>query len=337
MQGRLPPGDDFGSWMRGIVALTRQPPDPSAVRDAIRSALDDARARGTGLFGDVSNTLVTVAPLDESGLAAHVFHELIGFNAPDPEGQVREARARLDRLGVASGDVRVSLAPHAPYSVAPRLFAAIRQDLDRHPGARSSVHIGESHHEVEFLLTGQGGIRGALEAIGAWSPDWQTPACAPVVYMDQVGFVDARVLVVHGVQLTDAELQRLAEAGAVLVTCPRSNRWTGAGAPPIDRFYRSRVRVAIGTDSLASVDDLDMFAEMAAVRALAPAVPASRILESATRIGAEALGFGNELGTIEPGKRAALLAVRIPRAVQDVEEYLLSGIDASDIRWLSAA
>ena len=75
------------------------------------------------------------------------------------------------------------------------------------------------------------------------------------------------------------------------MTCPRSNRWTGAGVPPIDRFYASGVRVAIGTDSLASVEDLNLFAEMAEVRRLAPAVPAARILESATLAGAEALGF----------------------------------------------
>jgi imidazolonepropionase-like amidohydrolase len=79
---------------------------------------------------------------------------------------------------------------------------------------------------------------------------------------------------------------------------------------------------------------LSVFAELAWVRGLAPDIPASRILESATRIGADALGFGDELGTIEPGKRAELLAVRIPAHVQDVEEYLLTGIAPADIQWL---
>jgi 5-methylthioadenosine/S-adenosylhomocysteine deaminase len=76
-----------------------------------------------------------------------------------------------------------------------------------------------------------------------------------------------------------------------------------------------------------------MFAELAAARALS-SVPAATLLESATRRGAEALGFGQDLGTIEPGKRAELLAVSIPAHVQDVEEYLLSGIPSSDIRRL---
>jgi 5-methylthioadenosine/S-adenosylhomocysteine deaminase len=100
------------------------------------------------------------------------------------------------------------------------------------------------------------------------------------------------------------------------------------------RFYASGVRVAVGTDSLASVEDLNLFAELAEVRRLAPAVPAGRLLESATLAGAQALGFQSELGSIEPGQRAQLLAVRLRGDVQDVEEYLLGGIEPGDVRWL---
>jgi 5-methylthioadenosine/S-adenosylhomocysteine deaminase len=92
--------------------------------------------------------------------------------------------------------------------------------------------------------------------------------------------------------------------------------------------------VAVGTDSLASVEDLNLFAELAYMRKLAPGVAASRLLESATLAGAQALGFAGEFGTIEPGKRAELIAVTIPRGVEDVEEYLLSGLQPDAITWL---
>ena len=70
------------------------------------------------------------------------------------------------------------------------------------------------------------------------------------------------------------ELERVAAKGATLVTCPRGNERTGAGTPPIAEFFESGVRLAVGTDSLASVPDLNVFAELAEMRRLAPAVPA---------------------------------------------------------------
>jgi cytosine/adenosine deaminase-related metal-dependent hydrolase len=136
--------------------------------------------------------------------------------------------------------------------------------------------------------------------------------------------------VVHGVHLSDAALRRLRDAGAVIVTCPRSNLWVGSGPSPISRFYRAGLSVAIGTDSLASADSLSLFDELAAARSAAPDIPARRLLDSATRVGAEALGFGTEFGTLEAGKRAALVAVEIP-AGEDVEEYLVSGVPASRV------
>ena len=198
------------------------------------------------------------------------------------------------------------------------------------------MHLGESAEEIEFLRNGTGEWRALLESLGVWNPSWTPPACGPVEYLDRQGLVNDRLLAVHGVRFDDDDLTRLRGAGATIVTCPRSNRWTGAGEPPVGRFYASGVRVAIGTDSLASVEDLNLFHEVAEVRRLAPSVPASRILESATRAGAQALGFADELGTIAPGKRAELITVRLPDTVADVEAYLVSGIEPGAISWLSA-
>lgn len=96
------------------------------------------------------------------------------------------------------------------------------------------------------------------------------------------------------------------------------------------------VKVAFGTDSLASVADLNLFTELREARRIAPRVPARRLLESATLTGARALGFGERFGSIEPGKRASLIAVRVPAGVDDVEEYLVGGIEPDAIRWLDA-
>jgi cytosine/adenosine deaminase-related metal-dependent hydrolase len=106
--------------------------------------------------------------------------------------------------------------------------------------------------------------------------------------------------------------------------------------PPVSHFYASGVPVAIGTDSLASVGSLHLFDELAALRRIAPEVSAASLLESATRVGAEALGHGGRYGTIAPGKRPALLEVRLPEGLGDVEEYLVGGIAPDRVRWIGS-
>jgi cytosine/adenosine deaminase-related metal-dependent hydrolase len=335
LRDEVPPASRFGDWIRGVIASRRARPDPRApeILAAIDRALVEAIGCGTAIVGDISNTLVSFAPLAASPLAGVVFYELIRFDASDPQGIVEQACRECDALEPTER-VRVSLAAHAPYSVAPLLFRAIRHAVDREPFAPCRVHLSESVEEVEFIRTGTGPWRALLEELGSWDPAWRPPGGSPVDYLDDNGFLDARVLAVHGVQMSTADLGRLAARGSTLVTCPRSNGHTGAGAPPIEDFYRSGVRVAIGTDSLASAPDLNVFAELATIRALAPSVPAASLLDSATRQGARALGFDGDYGTIEPGKCARLIAVDVPPRTEDVEECLVSGISPAQIRWV---
>jgi aminodeoxyfutalosine deaminase len=336
LHGRVPPSTSFNDWVMALMALRRDHPDPTApaIIEAARHAIARARASGTGLFGDVSNTLVTVPLLRDAGMAAHVFYELIGFSHPDPVGRVREARAAADAAAIDAVSVRVSLAPHAPYSVSSALFMAIRADVDAHPDSVTTVHLGESAAEVELLRQGSGPARVMLERLGVWSNEWQIPGVSPTEYVAALGFLGADSLVVHGVQFTREDLARVKTAGSPLVSCPRSNTYVGVGAPPLESFYAAGVPVAFGTDSLASVADLNMFAELAEARRLAPTVSARELLRSATLTGAQALRYDDDYGSIAAGKRAALIAVRVPPDVVDVEEYLVAGIEPDAIVWL---
>ncbi len=331
MHNQVPPSGSMPAWVARLMSLRRtvssEPPAP--ILDAVR----DVRAAGTSLVGDVTNTLAAYDVLADSDLGAAIFRELLGFNVPNPHQTVAAARAQLEAL-VPIAWLRPSIVPHAPYSVSPALFEAIARAAGDMP---VSVHLGESQEEIRFLQDGTGAWRELLGELGVWNDEWRPPACGPVEYLDRLGLVSGRLLAVHCTQLTDGELATLARAGSTIVTCPRSNRWTGAGTPPIERFYAAGARVAIGTDSLASVEDLNMFAELAEVRRVARSVPAARIVASATVHGAGALGFGDEFGTIERGKRADLIAVRIPSRVEDVEEYLVSGIEPDVITWLDTA
>jgi aminodeoxyfutalosine deaminase len=339
LHGRISPASSFLGWVRPMLAARRERAgmDDQAVLSAAADAIRRARLTGTALVGDVSNTLAVVPLLRDAGMPACVFHELIGFRGVDADEQVAAARHAIDSLS-SGDDVRLSLAPHAPYSVSPALFSAIRRNLDEDDTRLvSTVHLGESPEEVELLKKGTGPWRALLEEIGVWNETWQVPACSAVEYLSDLGFLQNSVLAVHGVQLEGSDLSRLRTLGVTVVSCPRSNRYVGVGSPPLEAFYAMDLDVALGTDSLASVEDLDMFNELAEARRIAPRVPAHALLQSATLTGATALGFADDYGSIEPGKRAALIAVRVPEGVNDVEEYLVSGTEPVRLSWLADA
>ena len=334
LRGRVPPASRFTDWVKTLFAIRGRPDGSMSAEQTavIHEAIAELQRAGTAAVGDISNSLASVGPLSQAGVGGVVFHELLGFKERD--GALLESTREMRRSAVDAG-ARVSLAPHAPYSTSLELFSAIRAAVNESACPIMSVHLGESAEEVEFIEKGSGPWRGMLELIGAWRDDWAVPACDPVRYLDRHGLIDDKTLVVHGVQFSDAALSRLAQIGATLVTCPRSNQWVGVGYPPIERFYQSGVPVAVGTDSLASVEDLNLFSELKTMRWLAPNVPASRILESATLTGARSLGLGAELGSLTPGKRAEMIAVDLPERIENVEEFLLSGIAPSQIAWVA--
>jgi cytosine/adenosine deaminase-related metal-dependent hydrolase len=350
LRGRVPPAATFIDWIKQLF-MTRggrsERPDDSKVTDAARQAARELREFGVAAVGDISNSLASVESIRAAGLRGIVFHELLGFNLPHGQSVIDTRPLRRTAAQLGEDMVRIAVAPHAPYSVSPEMFRAIRDEVDRSEVPITSVHLAESESEVEFLRDGSGPWPGMLKWVGSTRDDWSPPGVGPVEYLDSLEMLDDKTLVVHGVQLDDPALRRLASLGCTLVTCPRSNQWVGVGMPPIERFYASGVKVAIGTDSLASVEDLNVFAELKTMRWLAPSVPARDLIDSATRSGADALGLGGELGTIDPGKRAELIAVTLrpefaagssrpsgTMRAADVEEYLVSGIEPQQISWV---
>ena len=340
LAGRVPPAPSMDVWISGLMALRRESSPVDQMQQVTAAmALGVARAQGTIAFGDISNTLVTAPVLADDAPGSVIFHELLGFAPHDADARAREGADRVEAAARAASPiappyphVRPGLAPHAPYSVRPDLFAAIdRESRARH--LPSSVHLGESPEEMEFLMTGGGPFAGMLKALGVWDDAWRAPGCDPVRYLDRLGVLRPGLLAVHATQLKPDALAMLVARECVIVSCPRSNRWVGAGDPALDAFYASGAVVAFGTDSLASVESLDMFAELAAARSIST-VPDATLLESATRGGALALRLEEHFGRIAPGLRAPLLAVAVPAGTIDVQEYLVSAIP-QERRWIA--
>jgi len=342
LAGRVPPADAFVSWVRSMLAARFGTPTAiSAITDAATAAIDFMERTGTAAVGDIGNSDAVIGPLIASSLHGIHFSEALGFDPADAsrvhgdtELQAWLTGARLK--DATNGRLRASVAPHAPYSTSAPLIQSLAAglELDVPKVVESSIHLGESPEEVEFLGRGTGPFQSLLEDMGRPVAAWQPPGLRPVDYLQSLGALHARLLIVHGTQLTTSELEILASVGATLALCARSNRWVGAGIPPVAAAVKAGVPLAIGTDSLASVEDLNLFAEMAYLRGVAPDVSAATLLHAATLGGARALGCPT-LGRLAPGASSRVLMRTPPADVTDVEQWLVAeAADTHDLRWL---
>ena len=194
-------------------------------------------------------------------------------------------------------DPLVSLAfvPHAPYTVSDAAFSRIRTLADQ---LDLQVHLHT--HETE------------QEVVDSQREHGQRP----LARLDRLGLVNERLVAVHMTALDDSEIALCAARGVSVVHCPESNLKLASGFCPVARLEQAGVNLAIGTDGAASNNDLDMFGEMRTAAQLAKAVAgdaaafsASSALRAATLGGARAVGLGDRIGSIEPGKQADLVLV----------------------------
>ncbi len=191
--------------------------------------------------------------------------------------------------------VRTCFAPHAPYTVSDASFERIRMLTDQ-LDLLVHCHVHETAQEVEDSQK-QNGMR-------------------QIARLDRLGLVSERLIAVHMTQLTDAEIALCAERGVSVVHCPESNLKLASGFCPVHKLFHAGVNVALGTDGCASNNDLDMFGELRTAALLAKgvsgdasAVDAASALRMATLGGARAMGLGDVVGSLEPGKQADLACV----------------------------
>jgi 5-methylthioadenosine/S-adenosylhomocysteine deaminase len=138
----------------------------------------------------------------------------------------------------------------------------------------------------------------------------------PISRLNRLGLVGPGLASVHMTQLEEGEIALLADTGAHVVHCPESNLKLASGFCPVAKLLEAGINVAIGTDGAASNNDLNMLGEMRTAALLgkgvagsASALPAAIALRMATINGARALGLEDEIGSLEPGKSADLVAL----------------------------
>ncbi len=201
---------------------------------------------------------------------------------------------------------RVAAGGHALYSTSPAaLVAARRWSAAR--GRPFSLHLAESADEEEVLAHG-GGALAAMLARRLLPPGWEPPRMRPVTYADALGLLGPGTLAVHGVRVDAAEARLLAERGAAVCLCPRSNAYIGVGRAPWQVYRQAGVTLCVGTDSLASNADLDLWNEARLLIDAGAAAP-GEVLSWLTAGGARALGVEKDHGTLEPGRIAGYTVV----------------------------
>lgn len=191
--------------------------------------------------------------------------------------------------------ITTAFAPHAPYTVSDdplKRIATYAEELD----IPIHMHIHETADEV-------------LQAMNQYGQ-------RPLARLHALGLLSPRLLAVHMTQLTPEEIQLCAESGVHVLHCPESNLKLASGFCSAYELQHKGINVTLGTDGAASNNDLDMFGEMRTAALLAKAVaknasalPAKDILRMATMNGAKALGLDSEIGSLEIGKAADIIAV----------------------------
>ncbi len=311
--GTVPARGGFAGWIRGVLEGRRGMREggaPGAVRDGARALL----RRGSTTLADHDGSGDSLEGLAGWPGRALVLREVI---APSPEEAGREARrARtwLEAFPLHSRR-RPGLAPHAPYTVSPTLYGR----LARLASARRvalSTHLAETREETDLLLRGKGPLRDLLEERRRLPSGWRPPGLRPLEILEAAGALGPRTLLVHANDLTREECARVARSGATVVICPGTHLHFDRIAASLRRLRASGVRLALGTDGLASNDRLDLFAEMARLRRVVPRMSPAEVLRAAT-LGGVALGLPSGAGTLAPGAEADFLALDPPSAALD--------------------
>lgn len=320
LAGKLEPAaGGFVPWVEAVVA-SRGRLTGAQVAEAAAAAIDTLEAGGTVAVGDVSNTLVHLPRLAVSGLQAAVFLELLSWDpAKAAETLAWGERQLAARRASLRPGLELRLAAHAPHSVAPELLRLLAAR-----GGPAAIHLAESPEEALFLGEGTGPWAEFLASRGLGQVGFKGSGLSPVRYADRMGVLHGRLVAAHGVQVDAADRALLAERGVHVVLCPRSNAALGVGRADVPALLAAGVRLALGSDSLASAPSLDVLDDATTLHREFPALAPAEILRIATLGGAEALGFP-ELGAITPGRRAAFAYAPAARVPDDPEAFLLSG------------
>lgn len=291
-------GQGFYAWLKSLVALdkavTETAPEAALQTSAacLRAAARSLAEAGCASVGDISSRMpsVVLEALRAAGLEARVFCEIIGHRP----------QAACAAEAIAGTDPAFSLAGHAFYTTPGEAMAQAKSWCMEH-SRPFSLHLAEHEDETLFLAGEQGEFNDLLRRSVVPS-SWRAPGISPVRHAASFGLLGPGTLAVHCVHCDDAEVTILAESGSAVCLCPRSNGRIKVGDAPAAAFADKGALLCLGTDSLASNTDLDVWHE-AEFFLKKNILPANALLRMATVNGAAILGMSDRVGRLEKEQR----------------------------------
>lgn len=287
------------------------------IKKAIVNAEEEMIRNGIVAVGDISNADHSFEQKNRKRLVYHTFIEAFDLN---PE----KAKITFDQavnLKSSIGNLQSSITPHAPYTVSGKLM----EFIDNLKQPLLSIHNQESASENEMFLTGTGPLAEMMRNAGV-DIDSRSRAKNSLLFTLGAMMESQQVLLVHNTFTSREDIELLkhyvsgSELKVALCLCPRANLYIEGRLPDIPMFIKEDMKITLGTDSMASNWNLSILEEMKVISKHFPKIPFETLLSWATRNGAEVLGFENELGSIEKGKKPGLNLI----SGFDVEKMQLS-------------
>lgn len=315
----------FVDWILQLIQVKKKL-DPESYRHAVVNGIDQSLRAGTGVVGDILAHHSARDIYHHAPLAGVVYLETMGQNP----ALIRRLKKALHQALAEpfAAPAALGVSPHSPYTIS-NVYLRHIYNLCRRRGLRCCTHVAESEDELNFTRDSRGAIAERFYHAINWQEFIPAPiGLRPVAYLEKLGGLFPQNLLVHGVHLDDKDIALLAHKKMSLALCPRSNERLKVGKAPAGQLKKAGINLALGTDSLASNDSLSIWDEMHfAAHWFAGELDAPTIFAMATQQGADALGVGENFGSLDVGKKSSFQVVSAPAAAAgELHEYFTSGI-----------